>query len=157
MEQKLTRKPLGGSRVLDDRSRADFVIKFVSAVFGIGLIGCGLWGVWASADFARHVADNYVRSSDDQLSGVTFALVWLVIFAPCLAGEIAILWRTFTPEDNAWLAPLRTFNFILAFKILRETRRRDPRDEPCIEILPPGGAQKLLPPPAGAVHREKDS
>jgi hypothetical protein len=157
MQPNLITKPLRDKTVQVVSSRVNILIKFAMALIGAGLIALGIWGFWASGDWARQVADDPIRTSVDQLTEVAAVFIWLVMFAPCLAGGAVLLWSTFTTEGDSWLAPLRTFNFILAYKILHETRRRESTEGNCIDILPASGEQKLLRPPEDPFYREKDS
>jgi hypothetical protein len=157
MQPNLIRKPLRDRTVQVDSSRANIVIKFAMALIGAGLIALGIWGFGASADWARQLAADPIRTSFDQLAEVAAIMIWLVMFAPCLGGGALLLWCTFAPEHDSWLVPFRTFNFILAYKILRQTPSKKPHEESCIDILPLGGDQKLLRPPESALPQDKDS
>jgi hypothetical protein len=157
MEQKLARKPLREQTVQVDSSRANVAIKFATVMIGAGLIALGIWGFWASADWAAQLAADPIRTSVDQLTEVAAIFIWLVMFAPCLAGGVLLLWAAFTTEGDSWLAPFRMFNFILAYKIFRETRRRESTQGTCIDILPTSSEQKLLRPAETALHQDKDS
>jgi hypothetical protein len=123
MRKNLMRKPVQEPTVLEVSSRVDLVLSVALALIGVALIGVGIWGSWVSADLGRSVVASFdvvsqdtgfFRDLDDQYSELASVLTWLVLFAPCLVGGVILLWKTFTGEDDSWLAPLQRFNIILA-------------------------------------------
>ena len=160
------RKPVREPTALEVSSRVDLVLSVLMALIGVALLGVGIGGFWVSADLGRSVVASFdgvsqdrgfVLDLDDQYSELASVLTWLVLFAPCLVGGAILLWKTFTGEDDSWLAPLQRFNIIVAYKIMHETRRKESREHPCIDIMPMSSEQKRLHPSEDEGHSEKTS
>jgi hypothetical protein len=106
------------------RSRSGRIPVFLATVIGLALVGIAIWGLWASADVARLVANVAGAPEKHNLSSAAFLLVWLVFFGPFLYFGVGILWSIFSRRSGAWLAPLRLFTFIVGLRAAAEENRR---------------------------------